>query len=433
MKMGALLCWSALSLCLAAPAAAQSSTDLANSYRLEARFNPATGALSVQGTMDVVADRRTENLTLLLNDAMRVRSFTVEGREARIEPSYIYGEQRVPGGQAIVVPLDGALEQGQRARLAFRYDGRLASDNIHVGRGVVSPAWTELTLESFWYPILFEEPLLRSELILELPEQYQVIGPGSVERLAPGRWRLDPEAVVSGRITFAASSGWHVEQRPLGGKLVAALHTMRPEPLSGQILSAVEGAHAYFTRMFGAPRSSTSRIRILLANADVGLKYPNQAFATAGNFIVMSNGEAQGQLDTLHHEVAHLWWAGGQPGTRDEFLSESVSEYLALRYGEERWGAGWLAQRRAAMAARSAEINSSFLRLDGLGSGPLQPLLYDRGPTALWLLHDRVGREAMDALLRETYQRETKSLSEFLGAIESRFGSKVEAWFRSQL
>jgi hypothetical protein len=190
---------------------------------------------------------------------------------------------------------------------------------------------------------------------------------------------------------------------PLSDNLIAFLHTIRPELLSGKILSAVEGAHTYFKRMFAAPRSSKDRIKIVLAHADVGLKYPHQAFATAGEFIVMSNGEPQGQLDTLHHEVAHLWWSAGQPGTPDEFLSKSNSEYLALRYGEERWGAGWLALRRAAMATRSAEINGSLLRLDELGSGPIQPLLYDRGPTALWLLHDRVGRVDMDALLQEAY------------------------------
>lgn len=116
--------FSVLALCLTSPAAAatEAPPDLASSYTIDARFDPATGALSVQGTMDVVADRRIESLRLLLNDAMRVRSFTLEGREARMEPSYLFGEQRVPGGQAIVVPLESALEQRQRARLAFRHD-----------------------------------------------------------------------------------------------------------------------------------------------------------------------------------------------------------------------------------------------------------------------------------------------------------------------
>lgn len=413
--------------------AAQPAPDLSNAYQLDARFDPATGQLAVQGTMEVAADQRKESLKLLLNDALKVQSFTHNGREARVEPTYVLDGQTVPGAQAIVVPLSSPLDQGQRTQLSFRYEGRLTTDQIYVGRGVVSSGWTELTLEAFWYPILFEEPLIRSELILRVPERYQVVGPGGVERLGPGRWRLDPRTIVSGRITFALSDSWRVEERALAPGLKAALHTIRPEPRSAEILGAVGSAHAYFTRLFGPPRSGKGRITLLLANAEIGLKYPNQAFATAGDFIVMSNGDAQGQIDTLHHEVAHLWWSKGQPGTPHEFLSESVSEYLALRQGEATWGSDWLARRRASMAKRSAEIQGSILKLDGVGSGPRQPLLYDRGPNALWLLHDWIGSAAMDALLQEAYSREVSRLPEFLDLVGQRHGPATQAWFRALL
>lgn len=176
------------------PAAAP---DLSNPYRLEARFDPATGALSVQGTMDVVADRRTESLRLLLNDSLRVRSFTADGISAKVEPTFRIGGEVVPGAQAIVVPLIKPLERGERLKMSFAYDGRLTTENIKVGRGVVSPGWTEMTLEAFWYPILYEEQLIRSELLLTVPDRYDVAGPGLVERIAPGRWRLDPQTNVA--------------------------------------------------------------------------------------------------------------------------------------------------------------------------------------------------------------------------------------------
>jgi hypothetical protein len=340
---------------LAASAATGRVVDTTNSYKLEVRFDPANGDLAVQGTLNIVADRPLPSGKLLLNDALRVSRFEVNGAPARVEPGYLLNGEKVPGGQALMLPANLLEKRGQRAKVHFSYDGRLTTDRIHVGRGVVSPRWTELTLESFWYPILFEEPLLRSTINLRVPEQYEVIAPGLVQKLGPGNWRLDPQAVVSGRITFALSNTWHVERRGLGG-LVAALYSAKAEPRSNEILDAVAGAHAHFRIMFGEPRTTKRRITILLANADVGLKYPNQAFATGGDFIVMSNGEAQAQLDTLHHEVAHLWWSGGQPGSPDELLSESVSEYLALRFGEVRWGKDWLRSRRAAMARRSEAL-----------------------------------------------------------------------------
>lgn len=423
-------------ICLAligSAADAAVSDDFANTYRLEAHFEPSTGDLAVSGTLDVVADRPSTELRLLLNDALHVRSFTHEGTPAHLEPTFNLNSKMVPGAQAIVVPFRSTLQKGDKARLTFRYDGQLTTDRIRVGRGVVSPAWSELTLEAFWYPILLDEPLLRSELILNLPPEYRVLGPGKVKRIAPGRWLLDPQVVVSGRITFAASRQWHVEEQRLSGKLVAALYTAVPEPRSREILGAVAGAYRFYSDLFGPAQSPKTRITLLLANANVGLKYPNQAFATAGDFIVMSKGDPQGQLDTLHHEVAHLWWSAGRPGTADEFLSESVSEYLATRYGGERWGAEWLIKRRAGMAARSAEIDGSILELDGLGSGPRQPLLYDRGPTALWLLHDRVGASAMDSLLTAVHRSRVTRLADFLDVLARRHGSETEKWFRDRL
>jgi hypothetical protein len=413
-----------------APAAKQ---DLSNSYRLEARFDPETGAISVEGTMQVVADRRKDSLRLLLNDSLQVRTFTANGIAAKIEPTMRIGSEVVPGAQGISVPLTRPLERGERLPLRFSYDGQLTTDSIKVGRGVVSPRWTELTLEAFWYPILIEEQLVRSELFLTVPDRFQVTGPGLVERLAPGRWRLDPQAIVAGRITFALSDSWTVETRALKPGLSAALHTIRPEPRAAEILDSVSAAYAYYERLFGPPRTRKERITLLYPNDEIGLKYSNQAFATAGDFIVMSTGEVKGQLETLQHEVAHLWFSRGRPGTVDEFLSESVSEYLANRLAGEMFGADWLGKRRATMARQSAAIAASFFDLEGHGTAPHQLLLYERGPTALWALHDRIGEAAMNGLLLEVYRTDLDSMDQFLDLLARRHGPETMTWFRSQL
>jgi hypothetical protein len=139
--------------------AANAATDNSNAYRLEAQFDPVTGALSVKGTLDVVADRRTESIRLLLNDALTVRSFKAGGNSAKVEPIAKIGAETVPGAQGIIVPLTKPLEAGERLRMRFAYDGRLTTENIKVGRGVVSPGWTELTYESFWYPLFLRNSL----------------------------------------------------------------------------------------------------------------------------------------------------------------------------------------------------------------------------------------------------------------------------------
>ncbi len=383
--------------------------------------------------MEIVADEPTGRVELLLNNALEFRRFEAsDGASPKVERGITISGQALPKTQRVDLQLAKPLVKGERLRLTFAYAGRLTTSDIEIGRGVVSPGWSELTLEALWYPVWLKEPIVRSVVNLELPEAYEVVGPGEAVRTAAGRWRLDPKGPISGRITFAASNDWRVESLRLNPKLEAALHTVTPEPRGKTILEAVGGAYADYERLFGPPRADKSKITLLLANADIGLKYPNQAYSTGGDFIVLSSGSPESQQDTLHHEVAHLWWSAGRPGTPDEFMSESVSEYLALRRGEAVWGGEWLAKRRRDAAKASAEVKGSITAIDGF-SGLRQPLLYERGPTALWALHDRIGGPAMDRLLVAAYQARIDTLQAFLDLLARQQDAETAAWFEARL
>jgi hypothetical protein len=97
------------------------------------------------------------------------------------------------------------------------------------------------------------------------------------------------------------------------------------------------------------------------------------------------------------------------------------------------FGADWLGKRRATMARQSAAIPASFFDLEGHGTAPHQPLLYERGPTALWALHDRIGEAAMNGILLEVYRTDLDSMDHFLDLISRRHGPETMTWFRSQL
>jgi hypothetical protein len=92
--------------------------DRSNPYRLEARFNPETGALSVKGTMEVVADQRKDSLRLLLNDSLKVRTFTANGIAAKIEPTMRIGSEVVPGARASPCRSPGRLSGAKACRCA---------------------------------------------------------------------------------------------------------------------------------------------------------------------------------------------------------------------------------------------------------------------------------------------------------------------------
>lgn len=422
---------SALAFLLVAGTAA--AEDLSNRYDLAARFNPASGAISVDGTFTIVADDDLAEIRLLLNAGVDITAFTFGGGEAaRIEPVATFGGEVLEKTQAIIVTPEPPLTRGDTLEMAFSYAGHITTDDIFIGRGVVSPGWTEMTLETLWYPVWLEEALVRSRVTLEVPEAYEVIGPGTAEQMAPGRWTLDPGGPVGGRITFAMSDSWVMEARALGGGLSARLYSVVAEPKADEILGTVSDAYSYYSDLFGPPRTDKSAITLLYPNIDPGLVYPNQAYATAGDFIVMNLSDLDVQLDTLNHEVAHLWWSAGQPGTADEFLSESVAEYLAMRRGEAAWGEGWLAKRRNTLDAAAAEAEGSILTLDGFGHAR-QSLLYEKGPSLLWQLQDHIGEEAMDGLFRAAYDRRTETLESFLSLLAEREGAQVAGWFREAL
>jgi hypothetical protein len=365
---------------LCGPAAVAAPQDLSNRYRLEARFDPADGALAVEGTMVIVADRRTESIELLLNAGVDVRRFTYgQGRQAQVEKSITLQGHPLPRTQRLRLPLERPLEKGERLEIRFAYDGRLTTEDIEIGRGVVSPRWTEMTFEALWYPVWLEEPIVRSEVTLITPERYQVVGPGRTQRLGKGRWRLDPGTPISGRITFALSDSWVTARRPLGGKLSAALHTVKPEPRAESILEAVGGAYGLLRGAVRGAAHAEVGLHPALRQRRRGAEVPEPGLFHGRGFHRHGQLEPQLQQDTLHHEVAHLWWSAGRPGTPDEFMSESVSEYLSIRRGEQVWGADWLKERRAKLAERSAKIEASLLNIDGV-SPTRQPLLYDRGP-----------------------------------------------------
>ncbi|MGE6696830.1 hypothetical protein ACQKH5_04005 [Hyphomonas sp. NPDC076900] len=417
-------------LLIEATAAAE---DLSNQYDLAARFDPASGAISAHGTFTVVADGDVAEIRLLLNSGVTISQFTFGGGEAaRIEPVAMFGGEVLEKTQAIIVTPERPLQKGDRLEMAFAYDGHITTDDIFIGRGVVSPGWTEMTLETLWYPVWLEEALVRSQLTLEVPEAYEVAGPGKAVQTAPGRWTLDPGGPVGGRITFAMSDSWVMETRELGSGLSARLYSVVPEPKADDILGTVGDAYSYYAGMFGPPRTDKSAITLLYPNIDPGLVYPNQAYATAGDFIVMNLSDLAVQLDTLNHEVAHLWWSAGQPGTADEFLSESFAEYLAMRRGEAAWGKDWLATRRAALDEAAAEAEGSILTLNGFGAAR-HSLLYEKGPSLLWKLQDSIGEDAMDGLLRAAYEQQTETLEGFLTLMAEREGEQIAGWFRESL
>ena len=80
----------------------------------------------------------------------------------------------------------------------------------------------------------------------------------------------------------------------------------------------------------------------------------------------------------------------------------------------------------------SAAIQTRLLDIDGF-DGKRQPLMYQRGPAALWTLHDRIGPAAMDGLLQAAYAERIDTLAEFQALLGKQHGLEVARMFEARL
>lgn len=410
-----------------------SPADLANIYTLDVDLDPKSAFLDVSGTIEIVADGPTSEAAFLLNGGLDVAQFEPDmAATTTTEHGVALESFAMPNTQEITLRFDEPLVRGDRVTIDVAYSGTIRPETIEFGGGLVSEDWVELSLGSLWYPSWEGEWLIRPRISLTIPDEYDVIGPGQAVREADGTWTLDPGEPVTGRVTFAASPAWEVASREVGKDMTASLYTAVPEPCAKALLASLDGAYEQYVSMLGPPRSQRSDIKVLYANADLGVVQPAAAFSTGGDYIVLGEAEPDRQEYILAHEMAHLWWITGQVGTPDEFMIESVAEYLALRRGHAVWGDDWIAEKLTLATKVSDSVDERLMDVTGYTSSR-DRLLYFRGPLVLWRLHERIGEDATDAFLAEAYEEEVSELQVFLALLEEREGADVAGWFAGQL
>ncbi|MEM1056612.1 MAG: hypothetical protein AAGI52_13905 [Bacteroidota bacterium] len=410
-----------------------SEAALANHYDLSVTLDPATGDIEVAGTLRVVADERLPSLAFLLNRGVTIRSLGGTGIAGwSATDSVQIGGTPLSSTQQIEVQFDPVLERGDSVHVAFDYGGRIDNTTIEIGRGIVSPAWTELSVGSLWYPFSLQETLVTSRLRVTVPESSDVVGTGQIETVAPGVWQIEATRPLPARITLALSDRWHTASRTFADGQRVEVRAAVPSPRVDLAMDTARRAYAAFEATFGPLQEESQTLRLLYPNDVPDLIYPGEAYA-AGNLVAMADSDNEtAWLGTIHHEVSHMWWNRGAPGTPDEFLSESLAEYSALLLGSQTFGTEWQAQRLASLRSRSDQIDASLLELNGFPP-ERQGLLYARGPVALWWLREHIGAEALDALLQEVHSQQTDSLQAFLDLLAEREGKALSGAFRSRL
>lgn len=404
----------------AAPARDTATPREAAHYEVRARLSP-TGRLLSDVTITVPAAELGDDreISFLLGRRFDVLLARAEHGEAEMRPT----DEPIEGLRRITFRFDDTLSAPARIRL--QYEGPLSA-----GGDGVNPFTgdrVELSVDHMWFPVRDDIAMrFTAETWLSgLAEDLVVVAQGRIRRsphevhIRRDTLDVDLPLVAARGLVAHTAPGVEFYAADLGPKLVGIFHRR-----------SIDAAR-FMADWFGRPRDP---IRIVVVSRPQTMGY-----ARAGYTVVSDGGEAaaaaaQGEFPESNparyvaHEIAHAWWSPADPLTEDYWLSESVAEYVALRYIEAAFGRADLDRMVRAKQERAAGAGPLLAR-----RRPNSTQLYQLGPLLLLDLEQAIGREALDETLRRLGRRPPATTAEFLAVLEQVAGTPAAAAFDTAL
>lgn len=320
------------------------------------------------------------------------------------------------GMNRVSVRRKAPLEKDLRIRL--QYKGPLGPSG-DPPLNVITPELVELNLDSFWLPI-------KVGFTTKFTAQAEIRGvPGELVAVAPGKVRRSGDRIVIERVTgdidlaFAAMRGLKCE----GSEVFEFCAASTAPAAAATYRKHGPEAVAYLERWFGPMPGRPARVVMVRRKRSSGYARPGYVVLTE------AGGTANiGSAKFIAHEFAHAWWSSGDPTTEHRWLSESIAEYVALRYVEHALGV----EARDELVTKLQEIAVKAGPLLGHGvRGDVE--LYNKGPLLLMRLESAIGRTNMDALLARVAKEQPRVTSDFLRVLSAMAGPEAASRFEADL
>ena len=404
--------FAAAQLCFGPPAVL-AAAEMAH-YEIDARFNE-NGQLSAAVEIVMPPAEAGAKTVLLLNERFKVTS--VDAGSGSVV-SITSTDQPVPGLQSIAIRF--AKPPAQRARVRMRYAGQI---NPPGEDPTFSRQRVELNLEHFWLPIRRDLDMLFTldARIRGLPEGITAIAQGELRQRGT---ELNIERTMpDADFTIVGAPGLRKRTSP-DVEFYAADHD---DPLVALMHEHAIGAAAYHRDLYGASEGGPVRM-VIVPRASSG------GYARR-NFIVMPTfrkpGDPVPPFDKasparfVAHEFNHAWLKIPQQAGENHWVSESVAEYMALRYVEKTFGVD---EAKAAFERKRKSMSAGPL----LSSRrPASAALYQKGPVLLLDLEQRIGRAQLDSIIARADR--PRSATEFFAALAKVAGEAQAKEFERRL
>ena len=397
---------------LAGLAAARSL--LVTHYDVAATVDPAHNSLSAVVKITVPSsDVRAANV-FLMGGTYSVSSVDTGPRAAA---EVARTDDPFQGLQKITVRPEAHRRGDLRIRL--RYAGPLAPSG-DPPLNSITPDLVELNLDSLWVPVRegFTTKFTVDAKIRGVPPDLTVVALGTVRR--SGRDVVIRRGTPDIDLAFAAMRGPHRAAAEGFEFYAADISAGSSDVYRRHGLAAMKFLESWFGAMPGRP----ARIVVVRRPRTSG-------YSRRGYIVLTESGALAPEADAaefIAHELAHAWWSSGDPTTEHRWLSESIAQYVALRYVEAEFGLNArnrILDRMRENARKAGPILGAGVRDDAE--------LYNKGPLLLFGLEEGIGRARLDSLLADLAHHPPDVTAEFMRALASIAGEEQARAFEQAM
>lgn len=349
-------------------------------------------------------DGAPDEWQLELAGSMRVSSASAAGRELPF---------RQEGGR-LVLDLSGVPAGASELDVDVAIEGtpfnQFPADRGGYVRTKVDAEIAYIRSQYAWLPRAMDDPATYRTLV-DAPRDWIVQTAGrrtGVQDSGERRiWTFEESHPVR-QTGLVAGPYRAVEAESAGDLALAALVFPGHEEAGRALLSVARDALARYSERFGDIAGESFSIVEMPSEFGAGSGYGEAGYVLIGSGAFASTEPAPWVRATVAHEAAHLWW--GRALEFANFANEALASYATLELVEAVEGADSARSLRAkavgavlAAAADGKEV--ALADIPGFGGGmdpeTYRVHAYDKGMMLLAMVESAVGRDALDAALRD--------------------------------
>lgn len=390
----------------------------ATHYDVNLKIDIEQEAIDVTCRVDYLHEKTSTNsLQFFLNKNLQIKKISAQHlKDYTIEVSSISEEVH-----AITLQFKQTLEPGDRIPIKFAYAGALRQEDMPYDVDKISADWLELSLNSFWHPIIQGfETYFTADILLDLPGQFEVVSSGKVSR--KGKRFFIQNTVPQVDIVFCASPKFLQRQ---AGKLT--LYYIDPaQPFLDELIQYGSESLDFLNDWLGKINTLPNGKIVITPRPETG--YARKHFIILSN---LKNSNAEHLSNFIAHEFAHFWWTKGDSHTSANWLNESFAEYTALQYQRDYLGEEVFQKAIENLKKRSENLPPIIQ--DKNNERQPHGVLYHKGPLKLYELELLIGKEAMRGLLVAINDANVSTTEALMKLIESELGENLATRFAAML